>query len=69
MIAVTDRIDAGYYGSIELYDAWDDLGLPANSSGDIWPAILAVVVRSNHEVPVYHGASSFWVHKTPGAAG
>ncbi len=44
--AVTDRIDAGYYGSIELNDAWHDLALPANSPGDISPAILAAVARS-----------------------
>jgi len=67
--AVTDRIDAGYYGSIELNDSWDDLALPANSPGDISPAILAAVARSYHEVPANHGGSSLWVRKTPGAGG
>ena len=67
VIAVTDRIDAGYYGSIELYDAWDELALPANSRGDIRPAILAAVARSYHQMPVNHAASSFCVRKTPGA--
>jgi hypothetical protein len=67
VIAVTDRIDAGCYGSIELHDAWDDLALPANSRSDIRPAILAAVARSYHKMPVNHGASSFRVRKTPGA--
>jgi hypothetical protein len=67
--AVTDRIDAGYYGSIELYDAWDDPALPADRRGDMWPAILAAVGRSYREVPVKFGASSFWVRKSPGAGG
>jgi len=67
--AVTDRIDAGYYGSIELYDAWDDLALPVSSRGDLWPAILAAVARNYREVPVKFGSSSFWVRKAPGAGG
>lgn len=66
---VTNRIDAGYYSTIELFDAWDNAALPPGSRADIWSAIRAAVARGYREVPVNHGASTFWVRKTPGAGG
>jgi len=66
---VTDRIVAGYYGSIELFQAWDDDPRPTKSHDNVWPALLAAVARSYREVPVNNGPSSFWVRKTPGTDG
>jgi hypothetical protein len=66
---LTDRIVAGYYGSIELYQAWDDDALPAKSRSSVWPAVQAAVARSYREVPVNNGPSSFWVRKAAGAGG
>jgi hypothetical protein len=64
---ITDRIDAGYYAAIELFDAWEDGGLAASRRGDMWPDILAAVARRYREVAVNRGPSSFWVRKGPGA--
>jgi hypothetical protein len=66
---LTDRIVAGYYGTIELFDAWDDAALPAGRQVDIRAALMTAIARSYQEVPVSDVPSSFWVRKTPGAGG
>jgi hypothetical protein len=66
---LTDRIDAGYYGTIEFFDAWDDAALPASRQVDIRAALMAAIARSYRQVPVTDVPSSFWVRKTPGTGG
>jgi len=66
---LTDRIVAGYYGSIELFDAWNDAALPAGRQVDIRAALMAAIARNYQQVPVADVPSSFWVRKSPGAGG
>jgi hypothetical protein len=66
---LTDRIIAGDYGTIELFDAWDDAGLPVNRQIDIRSALMTAIARNYQEVPVSDVPSSFWVRKASGAGG
>ncbi len=66
---LTDRIVAGYFGAIELYDAWDDPSISARYQTDFWPTLKAAIGQGYRQVPVTPGASSFWVRKAPGAGG
>jgi hypothetical protein len=65
--ALTDRIVAGDYGAVELFDAFDDASLPAGRGVDIRAALMAALAHGYREVPVSRVPSSFWVRKASGA--